>query len=184
MGFNRNDIKKLANDDTHAFKSLYNIFYPKIHRFALMLLKNTQDADDVCQIIFMKIWLKRESLIEVHDLDNYLFVLSKNTILGYLSSEKMKYHGSDNIPDEKDTITPHEDLVVSDMQLLIDIVVDNMPEQRQIIYRMSREQHLKNDEIAKRLGIQKKTVENHLNLALKDVKKALYLMLVPILLWV
>lgn len=54
------------------------------------------------------------------------------------------------------------------------MVVENMPEQRQAVYRMSREQYLKNDEIAIKLGLQKKTVENHLNLALKDIKKHCY----------
>lgn len=53
-----------------------------------------------------------------------------------------------------------------------------------MIYRMSREQHLKNEEIAQRLGIQKKTVENHLNLALKEIKKALYLMILLPCHWV
>lgn len=184
MNFDRKDIRKLANGDMHAFEALYRTFHPKIHQLALMLLKNSQDADDVCQIIFMKVWLRRENFLQVKDIDNYLFILSKNTIVSYLSSEKMKYSDSDEIPDDTDSITPHENLVASDTQLLIDMVVENMPEQRQAIYRMSREQHLKNDEIAQRLGIQKKTVENHLNLALKDIKKALYLILVAPLLWV
>ena len=73
--------------------------------------------------------------------------------------------------------SPLDDVVAKDTQLLIDMVVENMPQQRQMIYRMSREQHLKNDEIAQRLGLQKKTVENHLNLALKEIKKAVYLMI-------
>ena len=74
--------------------------------------------------------------------------------------------------------------MASDTQLLIEMVVENMPEQRQTIYRMSREQHLKNEEIASRLGIQKKTVENHLNLALKDIKNELFLILFVSLFWV
>ena len=80
--------------------------------------------------------------------------------------------------------SPHDDVVAKDTQLLIDMVVESMPQQRQMIYRMSREQHLKNEEIAQRLGIQKKTVENHLNLALKEIKKALYLMILLPCHWV
>ena len=68
-------------------------------------------------------------------------------------------------------------MVAKDTQLLIDMVVENMPQQRQMIYRMRREQQLKNDEISQRLGLQKKMVENHLNLALKEIKKAVYLMI-------
>jgi RNA polymerase sigma factor, sigma-70 family len=111
-------------------------------------------------------------------------MLSKNSILDYLSSRKMKNNGSDKIPEKTDAVTPHDNLVASDTQLLIEMVVENMPEQRQTIYRMSREQHLKNEEIASRLGIQKKTVENHLNLALKDIKNELFLILFVSLFWV
>lgn len=184
MDFDRNEIERLASGDMRAFEILYRTFHPKIHKLALMLLKNNEDADDVCQIIFMKVWLRHESFLEVKDLDSYLFMLSKNTIIDYLSSERIKYSATDNITEEEDSVTPHENLVASDTQLLISMVVENMPKQRQTIYRMSREQNLKNDEIAERLGIQKKTVENHLNLALKDIKKALYLVAVASFFWV
>lgn len=184
MIFNQNEIKKLAEGDARTFEALHRTFFPKVHQFALMLLKNAQDADDVCQIIFMKVWLRRARLLEVASLDSYLFMLSKNSILDYLSSRKMKNNGSDKILEKTDAVTPHDNLVASDTQLLIEMVVENMPEQRQTIYRMSREQHLKNEEIASRLGIQKKTVENHLNLALKDIKNELFLILFVSLFWV
>ena len=181
MNFNQKEIRKLAAGDARMFGALYRIFFPKIHQFALMLLKNKQDADDVCQIIFMKVWLKREDFIGISNLDSYLFILSKNTIIDYISTKKNVE--SDEIPEYVDAVTPHEKLIVSDIQLLIDMVVENMPEQRQAVYRRSREQYLKNDEIAIKLGLQKKTVENHLNLALKDIKKALLLLLFIISLW-
>lgn len=69
--------------------------------------------------------------------------------------------------------TPHDELVQKDLQLYIQLVVEHMPAKRREIYRMSREQDLSNEEIAERLGIQKKTVENHLNLALRMLKEAL-----------
>ena len=184
MIFNQDEIKKLAEGDVRVFTALHQAFFPKIHQFALMLLKDNQDADDVCQIIFTKVWVKRENLSEVTNLDGYLFTLSKNSIIDYLSSKRIKNNNSNNIPQITDTTTPYENLVASDMQLLIDMIVGNMPEQRQIIYRMSREQLLNNKEIATKLRIQKKTVENHLNLALKDIKKVLFLVHLVLFFWV
>lgn len=91
----------------------------------------------------------------------------------------------DSLPDRYcNEFSPFEDVVAKDTQLLIDMVVENMPQQRQMIYRMSREQNLKNEEIALRLGIQKKTVENHLNLALKEIKRALCFIFLLSQLWV
>ena len=79
--------------------------------------------------------------------------------------------------------SPLEQVEAHDMQLLIDMVVDSMPPQRQTVYRMSREEGLTNDEIAERLGLQKKTVENHLNLALGEIRRMLKILILLLLCW-
>ena len=113
------------------------------------------------------------------------FILAKYTVINYISTKRVIPIDIDSLPDQCANIaSPHEEIVAKDTQLLIDMIVENMPPQRQTIYRMSREQHLKNEEIAQQLGLQKKTVENHLNLALKEIKKALYLMILLQLHWV
>ena len=70
-------------------------------------------------------------------------------------------------------ISIEEDLYVKDLEILIALVVDTMPPQRKKIFEMSRYENIDNDEIAAILNISKKTVENHLNLALKEIKKAI-----------
>lgn len=169
-------ILQMSQGDENAFSIVFRKFYPKVHRFVSMILKNTDDADDVCQLIFEKVWLKREKFVAIKDFDSYLFILSKYTVINYISTRHVVPLDVDMLTERNSNMaSPYEEVVAQDTQLLIDMVVDNMPKQRQMIYRLSREQNLKNEEIAQRLGIQKKTVENHLNLALKEIKKALYL---------
>lgn len=180
----KSEWKEVSMGNSEAFEKIFRIFYPKTHRFAMMLLKNKDDADDVCQLVFMKLWIRRERLAVVNSLDAYLFMLTKYTILDYLSIHKITTTTLVKAHETVDELTPYEQLVAGDTKLLIDMVVENMPPQRQTIYKMSREQHKKNEEIAQELGITKKTVENHLNLALKDIKKALRLAMLVITLWV
>ena len=185
MEIGKEVVLQMSQGDENAFGIVFRRFYPKVHRFVAMLLKNQDDADDVCQLIFEKVWRKRERFADIKDFDSYLFILAKYTVINYISTKRIIPIDIDSLPDHYvSSISPHEDVVAKDTQLLIDMVVENMPQQRQAIYRMSREQHLKNDEIALRLGIQKKTVENHLNLALKEIKKALYLMFLLPVHWV
>lgn len=185
MEIDKNVILQMAQGDSKAFETVFRKFYPKINRFASMLLKNADDANDVCQIIFEKVWNKREKFANINDFDSYLFTLAKYTIISYISTKHIIPIDIDNIPDKyADNISPHDAVVAKDTQLLIDMIVENMPQQRQTIYRMSRELHLKNEEIATKLGLQKKTVENHLNLALKEIKKALYLLILLQYHWV
>ena len=175
----------MSKGDKKAYETMFRKFYSKVHRFVVMLLKNKDDADDVCQLIFLKIWNKREKFTEIKDFDSYLFILTKHTVINYISTKHIIPIDVDSIPDSYHSdSSPLDDVEVKDTQLLIDMVVENLPRQRQMIYRMSREQHLKNEEIAQRLGIQKKTVENHLNLALKEIKKALYFVYLLTRFWV
>lgn len=181
----RETILLMSKGDKKAYETIFRRFYPKVHRFVAMLLKNKDDADDVCQLIFLKIWNKREKFTDIRDFDSYLFILTKYTVINYISSRHVMPIDIHSLPELcSNESSPFDDVVVKDTQLLVDMVVENMPQQRQMIYRMSREQHLKNEEIAQRLGVQKKTVENHLNLALKEIKKALYFVFLLPQLWV
>ena len=185
MEIDRETILLMSKGDKKAYETMFRRFYPKVHRFVAMLLKNKDDADDVCQLIFLKIWNKREKFTDVRDFDSYLFILTKYTVINYISSRHVMPIDIHSLPELcSNESSPFDNVVVKDTQLLVDMVVENMPQQRQMIYRMSREQHLKNEEIAQRLGVQKKTVENHLNLALKEIKKALYFVFLLPQLWV
>ena len=178
MEIEKEVILSMSRGDKKAYETMFRRFYPKVHRFVAILLKNEDDADDVCQLIFLKVWHKREKFADIKDFDSYLFILAKYTVINYISSKHIIPIDIDSLSDSfSNASSPLDDVVAKDTQLLIDMVVENMPQQRQMIYRMSREQHLKNDELAHRLGLQKKTVENHLNLALKEIKKAVYLMI-------
>ena len=63
------------------------------------------------------------------------------------------------------------------------MTVENMPPQRQAVYKLSRVEGLSNDQIAEKLGLQKKTVENHLNLALGEIRKVLKMFILLLLAW-
>lgn len=73
--------------------------------------------------------------------------------------------------------TIEEDIFAREIQLLVELTISKMPAQRKRIYIMSRVDCLKNDEIAEKLNISKKTVENHLNLALKEIRKSISFLL-------
>ena len=66
-----------------------------------------------------------------------------------------------------------DSIFAREINLLIEMVVSEMPKQRQLIYRMSREEGLSNNEIANMLGISKRSVENQLSLALKEIKQSI-----------
>ena len=179
----KDTIDALAMGSRQAFQQVFSVFYPKVHAFALGFIKSEADADDIAQTVFINLWTKREKLQGVENLDGYIYTIAKHTVLNFIALRRVTI----DIDSIAEPITagasPQEQIEASDMKLLIDMIVANMPPQRQTIYKMSREQGLNNDAIAEKLGLQKKTVENHLNLALGDIRKMLKILILLLLGW-
>ena len=74
MEIEKEVILLMSQGDEKAYGIMFRKFYPKVHRFVSMLLKNMDDADDVCQIIFEKIWRKRQKFAEIKDFDSYFYI--------------------------------------------------------------------------------------------------------------
>lgn len=172
-------VERLSRGEHEAFRRLFVRYYPKVRSFVGGLLKSGPDAEDVTQEIFSKVWANRAAFATVRNFGAYLFVLSKNTAFNYMESKYIRSVRINESPfEEEDGSSPYEDLIAKDLQLLIDMVVDSMPPQRKIVYELSRKVGLTNAEIAEKLQLSKKTVENHLNLALKEIRKILVCILI------
>lgn len=172
-------MARLAEGDWRSFQLLFARYYPKVRVFLYNLLKNWDDADDVAQEIFAKVWVRRDAFATVHNFRTYLFVLSKNMAFNYIETQSIqKKYENDVIFDEKEDLSPYEELVAKDMRILIDLAVEQMPPQRRLVYELSRKAGLSNAEIAERLRLSKKTVENYINAALKELRKVVSFLLI------
>lgn len=179
-------MKKLAIGDEDVFHHLFDRYYSKVYYFILNLVKSIDDSEDLAQDVFIKIWTNRAAFKEVKNFEAYLYVLTRNSVFTYFQSKYTRYSFEstdslliEQIADE----SPYEDLIAKDLQLLIDMKVDAMPPQRKKVYQLSRQFGMSSEEIALKLGITKKTVENHLNLALKELHGIISIYLLMLKLW-
>ena len=169
-------VGEFASGSHEAFHKIFKLFYPKVYAFIRGFIKDLDDSEDLTQIVFIKLWNKRAIFHKVHHFDSYLFMLTKYTVFNYITTKKVsRFTSEDNVPEISDEYTPYDKLIAKDLQLLIDMVVNEMPPKRKMIYKLSRIKGLSNEQIAEKLGIQKKTVENHLNIALNELRDALAL---------
>lgn len=168
--------EKISVGEESAFRALFNIYYPKVLAFIACMVKEQSEAEDIAQDIFVKIWERREMLPgHVTSLTGYIYRMSRNAALNSLRrSANLQY-----VPEvEQHAGSPsgaeiEEEYYAKEKELFIRLVVSRMPKQRRLIFEMSRYHGLDNQSIADILHISKKTVENHLSLALKELREAL-----------
>ncbi|HBL34770.1 MAG TPA: RNA polymerase sigma-70 factor [Porphyromonadaceae bacterium] len=166
-------LRKLAKGDDRSFELLFLDYHPKMVRFLYGFIKDEEEAYDMAQEIFYKVWVNRESLAEVTSFKSYLFTMARNMIYNYYEHNLVKEKYILRQSKDQDEYGLEDELFAKDLSLLIDLLVSQMPEQRQRVFTLSRKNGLSNDEIAERLHLNKRTVENHLSNALRDLRKAL-----------
>jgi RNA polymerase sigma-70 factor (ECF subfamily) len=163
-------IAKLAQGDHEAFRSIFMHYFPKLKFFIARLVKSEAVAEELAQELFVKLWEKREILTMVQSFNAYLYRTAKNSALNYLDHQYVERKHARYVNESSEQ--PSDELLqAKEMELLIRLTVEKMPEQRKKIFKMSRTACLKNEEIAQKLNISKKTVENHLTLALKEIRQ-------------
>ena len=160
--------------DKRAFDALFLRWYPQVHRFLRVLVKENALAEDLAQSVFVKVWLHREQLDPAKSLKNYLFVLSRNGAMDIFKSKRHLVEESLERPTEEvspDRTDYRTEYVEANIRVLR--AVEKMPQQRRTVFVMSRYQQFSAEEIAQLLGISVRTVEKHLELALDDLRKFL-----------
>lgn len=181
---NANAIQNAIKEgDEKAFEMVFVTYFNKVKYFIFGLIKSEEDAEELAQDIFVKLWVNRESVDFEKSLGSYLHTSARNATINFLKSKFVRdSYVSDQLHQEEGNESTEEGYYAQETALLIKMAVSQMPEKRKTIFELSREKGLSNDEIASQLGISKKTVENQLSLALKEIRKIITFFFTPFIL--
>ena len=177
-----NPMHHFSERDMKFFKKLFDEKYNLIYSFILGWVKQEWLAKDITQDVFMKLWENKEKINPSLSVHNYLFVLAKSEMRDHF---RLKCNQKHQEVQEEDRIYSEDFEGSMDAQMMkikLSKIIDQMPKQRQKIYRLSRENQFSNKEIAKKLNLSSRTVERHIRLALNDIKTNLPLILMIIVL--
>jgi RNA polymerase sigma-70 factor (ECF subfamily) len=163
-------------DDQQAFIKLFRHFQPALKKFAYSICQNREDSEEIVEDVFIRIWMKRRTLDQVHNLKLYLYLATRNFSLNYcrnkhisheLNIDEMKIEFQSLLPD------PHQQLLTLEIQVQIAKAIEELPHRCKVIFKLVKEDGLKQKDVAELLHLSLKTVENQLAIAVKRIALAI-----------
>lgn len=161
----------LRNDDEKAFTELYERYWKKLLARANVLLHCQEDAEEVVHDIFVSLWNKRATLHILHTFHTYVVAMLQYSCFKILAKRKrnpIKNIGA--IEMRAPDLSTQQWLDFNDLREELESGVKQLPDKCQLIFRLSREQHLSDKEIAGKLDLSLNTVRTQKHRALQKLK--------------
>ncbi|MES2376088.1 MAG: RNA polymerase sigma-70 factor [Bacteroidota bacterium] len=158
-----------GNDN--AYQELFNRYFKKLYYYTLKLIPDTDLAEEIVLDVMLNIWQKKHLLNAELSLSAYLFKSVKNKLIDQLRRKTLQIESmGDNCNQYASNVGADDALICKELEDIYQSGVAKLPPQKQLIFKMKREDGLTYNEIAIKLNLSKNTVENHMGLALKFLK--------------
>jgi len=163
----------LQKGSMSAFEKLFEYYSQKLYRFALSYLKSDLEAEDLVQEVFLKIWENRTNIKTGTSFQSYLFTIAFNSIRKNFNDkaklDKFRTDLLDFLSHENPSLENRPDF--ESLLTKLDSLIDQMPERIKEIYLMRKKEGKAVRDIAEKLSISTKTVENQITEAMNYLKK-------------
>ncbi|MNJ87631.1 ECF RNA polymerase sigma factor SigL [compost metagenome] len=171
---NENDLlAKIAEGDERAFTIIYEFYQHKIYTFCLPILHSELLAEEVVQETMLKLWRMGYQLKTIKSLDSYLKSIARNRAIDLLRHQKLVDRTDQNLAYSWTELHngTEEEIILNDTKKVLKDAIDQLPKQQKLVYQLSQQKGLKNDEIAIQLNLSPATVQTHLKLAMKFLRE-------------
>ena len=169
MQSNTELAKRITNSDEIAFSCLYNKLWVKLYVFAQSIIMDEAEAKDILQEVWLDYWNRRKKT-DVNNIEGYLHQAIRYKTYNILRDKKfnnVQLEVSNELPTDA-VVELNHDLDATNFRL--NHCIEKLPPRSRKIFILSRYDGLNNEEIATKIGISKRTVENQLSIALKLIK--------------
>ncbi len=167
-------LELLNNQDEKGIEVLFKKYYEPLCLSGYRYIRDKQTIEDLVQELFFDLWKKRAGINVKSSLGSYLRTAVRNRALNYIKAQRIDFADEDEIVSftSEDT-NSQEDLETIELETFINGVIDSLPEKCRMVFVLSRHEELSYKEIAEKLDISTKTVENQISKALKILREQL-----------
>jgi RNA polymerase sigma-70 factor (family 1) len=164
-------LQLLAEGSEYAFTQVFNQYRAKVYGVAMNLLKSQDLSEEIVQEVFLKVWMNRTTLSEIHTLDAWIFTVTRNIIFDIFKKQANERNLHKHIKEQGNERTyAGEDAELNSYRRLLEEAVTFLPPQQQRVYQMAKMEGLSHEQIANELQIDRSTVKSHMARALKAIR--------------
>lgn len=166
-------LTDLQKGDAAAYLALYERYHVLVYQWALKIVKLPELAEDIVQEVFLKIWQIKERLHPEQSFPAFIYRICRNKAFDTLK----KIAADDNLQSQvmmqlaNTTESVENKLLWQQYQQLLANAINQLPAQRQKVFRLCRQEGKTYDEAAAELGISRNTVKEHMVMAVKNIKE-------------
>jgi len=176
-------FENIQRGDVTAFEKVFNDHYDALCFYAVKIISDHDEAEEVVQNTFVNVWNKKEQLEVKGSLKSYLFQSVHNACLNILKHKKVEREYESYQLQVAENIDHSDDLVSAELKEEIERALQTLPGKRRKIFLMNRMEGFRYKEIAEKMGLSIKTVENQIGRALKQLRGELSEFL-SLLIWI
>lgn len=155
-----------------AFRHVFTTCYDGLCRYACTIVKDMNEAEDVVQSVFLKIWEKRGNL-DIKEMRSYLFKAVYHACVNQLEHKVIMRNHADREARDASQFVQQPDVFPDELEQNVKDAINSLPQQCRLIFMMSRYDELRYAEIAQKLDLSVNTIENQISKALKIIRAKL-----------
>jgi len=165
-------LQKTAEGSREAFATLYTHYYPGLYRFVSFIMESQEDTEEIVQDVFLKVWIKRETLIGIRSFDDYLFRMAKNRIFDTAkqSRSRLKLMRQLGRQIQETTDSTYNTLLFQEYHAIAQEAINQLPPKKKQIFLMNARDEMTAREIAEMLGMSRVAVKKQLFEAIHFIK--------------
>lgn len=162
---NKELLLLIQKDDRVAFYHIYERYCNRLYGFVLKYVKQKEDAEEIVQEVFVKIWESRNKINAYSSFESFLFTVAYNATISVLrkrASEAKYIEHLKSLQHIDDSPDLADEIHFNELNGRVQTLLDELTPRQKEIFRLSREKGLSHDEIAKKLDISVNTVKKHI----------------------
>ena len=177
-------VERLQKGDVEAFDLIYEKYSGKLYAFGLKYLKSTEEAEELVQSVFLKLWENYKILKKELSFKSYLFTIAYNDICKLFRKRNYRQKFIDDTLYENSQFSSEIEEGIDYHSVLeqVEQIVNKLPEKQKTIFLKSRKEGKSTKEIAEEVGLSPGTVDNYISESLKFIRSRLRKENMPVLL--